>query len=259
MKVFALGAHPDDIEFMMAGTLWLLKRAGCSLHLMSLANGNCGTVELSDEQIVAIRRREAAKAAELLGALLHESLANDMEVFFNVGLVRRVTAVVREIEPDVILLPSPEDYLEDHMNTSRIGAAAAFCRGLPNYHSLPPVTPTSQDVALYHAMPYGLTDGLRRSVQPGLFVDISEVIDQKERMLACHESQKGFLDKTQGLDAYLTAMREMSRQMGRDSGRFTYAEGWRQHKHIGYSQKDTDPLADTLEAYCLKVSKPAPA
>jgi LmbE family N-acetylglucosaminyl deacetylase len=259
MRVFAMGAHPDDIEFMMAGTLWLLKRAGCSLHLMSLANGSCGTVELSAEQITAVRRREAAKAAELLGARLHESLANDLEIFFTDDLVRRVTAVIREIEPDVILLPSPEDYLEDHMNTSRIGAAAAFYRGLPNYHSLPPVASTSQDVALYHAMPYGLTDGLRRSVQAGLFVDISEVIDLKERMLACHESQKVFLDKTQGLDAYLKTMREMSRQVGRDTGRYAYAEGWRQHKHLGYSRTDTDPLADILKAYCLKVRQAAPA
>jgi LmbE family N-acetylglucosaminyl deacetylase len=255
MTVFAMGAHPDDIEFMMAGTLSLLKKAGCSLHLMNIANGSCGTVELSVEQIVAVRRREGAKAAELLGARYHDSLANDLEIFFSDDLVRRVTAVVREIEPDIILLPSPEDYLEDHVNTSRIGATAAFYRCLPNYHSLPPVASTSQDVALYHAMPYGLTDGLRRSVQPGLFVDVSEVIDLKERMLTCHESQKLFLDKTQGLDAYLNTMREMSRQVGRDSGRFAYAEGWRQHKHLGYSRTDTDPLTDTLKAYCFKVQQ----
>jgi len=40
---FAIGAHPDDIKFMMAGTLILLREAGWSLHYMNIANGSCGT------------------------------------------------------------------------------------------------------------------------------------------------------------------------------------------------------------------------
>jgi LmbE family N-acetylglucosaminyl deacetylase len=73
-SVLALGCHPDDIEFMMAGTLFLLKEAGCSLHYMNLANGSCGTTQYSAEEIVRIRREEAQTAAQLLGAEYHESL-----------------------------------------------------------------------------------------------------------------------------------------------------------------------------------------
>jgi LmbE family N-acetylglucosaminyl deacetylase len=43
MKVLAAAAHPDDIEFMMAGTLLRLKDAGCEIHLWNLANGCCGS------------------------------------------------------------------------------------------------------------------------------------------------------------------------------------------------------------------------
>ena len=65
MKIFALGCHPDDIEFMMAGTLLLLKEPGCELHYMNLANGSCGTTIHHPEEIVRIRRQEAHNAASL--------------------------------------------------------------------------------------------------------------------------------------------------------------------------------------------------
>ena len=42
--ILAVGCHPDDIEFMMAGTLLLLRDRGCDIHYMNVANGNCGSV-----------------------------------------------------------------------------------------------------------------------------------------------------------------------------------------------------------------------
>ena len=72
--VFALACHPDDIEFMMGGTLFLLKAAGCSLHYMNLANGCCGSTRYSRDQTARIRREEGRAAAQLLGAQFHESL-----------------------------------------------------------------------------------------------------------------------------------------------------------------------------------------
>ena len=250
-RVLALGCHPDDIEFMMGGTLFLLKEAGCELHYMTLANGSCGTTERSIEEIVNIRRTESRHAAALLGAMYHESLVNDLEVFYTQDLLRRVTASIRSIKPEIMLIPSPEDYMEDHMNTSRIAVSAAFYRGIPNYQSIPPESPIQQDVTLYHALPYGLTDGLRRRVIPDFYIDITPVIDEKETMLACHESQKTWLDKSQGLNAYLMTMREMSEEVGKMSKRFHYAEGWRRHLHLGYSRQEIDPLHEILRKYCL--------
>ncbi|GAG25017.1 unnamed protein product, partial [marine sediment metagenome] len=68
---FAVGAHPDDIEFMMAGTLLLLREAGYELHYMNLGSGSCGTAELSREDIIRIREKEARAAAVLIGAIFH--------------------------------------------------------------------------------------------------------------------------------------------------------------------------------------------
>jgi LmbE family N-acetylglucosaminyl deacetylase len=248
--VLALACHPDDIEFMMGGTLFLLKAAGCTLHYMNLANGCCGSTQYSRDQTARIRREEGRRAAQLLGASFHESLADDLEVFYAPELIRKVTAVVRRIRPDIMLLPSPEDYMEDHMNTCRIGVTAAFSRCVPNYPTDPPVEATCQDVVLYHALPYGLRDALRRPIVPDFFVDIDSVIDEKERMLACHESQKTWLDQTQGLDSYLQTMRDMSAEVAAAAGRKGYAEGWRRHSHLGFSASEIDPLFEMLKPYC---------
>jgi len=252
--VFAFSCHPDDIEFMMGGTLFLLKQAGCTLHYLNLADGSCGSTETGPKETAARRRVEAQAAAALLGAEFHESLVPDLEVFYTPELVRRATAVVRAVRPDILLLPSPEDYMEDHMNTCRVGVTAAFCRGMPNFATLPPVPATFQDVTLYHALPYGLRDGLRRGIQPDFFVDISTVIERKQAMLACHESQKKWLDVSQRLDSYLITMREMSAEVGRLAGGLRFAEGWRRHSHLGFSAKESDPLGELLKRYC----RPAP-
>lgn len=245
--VLAIHCHPDDIEFTSAGTLFLLKEAGCALHCMTVANGSCGSTEMAPAKIADVRAREARNAASFLGAVFHPSIANDLEVFYTNDLIHGVLAVVREVAPDIMLLPSPEDYMEDHMNTSRIAVTAAFCKGIPNIASLPPRPSLQKDVTLYHAMPHGLRDGLRRPIVPDFFVDISSTIDRKERMLAFHESQKAWLDATQGMDSYLTAMRDMSAQVGAMSGAFRFAEGWRRHNHLGFSTHEIDPLGGILK------------
>jgi LmbE family N-acetylglucosaminyl deacetylase len=251
-RVFALGCHPDDIEFMMGGTLFLLQEANYELHYMNLANGSCGTTEYRIEEIVSIRRQEAQNAAASVGAAFYESLVNDLEVFYTQELIRQVAAIIRKIKPHIMLIPSLEDYMEDHMNTARVAVTAAFCKGAPNYPSFPPEPSIQQDITLYHALPYGLTDGLRRRILPDFYVDITSVIDQKEQMLACHESQRNWLDESQGLDAYLMTMREMSEEVGKMSGKFRYAEGWRRHSHLGYSRKEIDPLQEILQSYCYE-------
>jgi LmbE family N-acetylglucosaminyl deacetylase len=254
--VFAMACHPDDIEFMMGGTLFLLKAAGCSLHYMNLATGCCGSTELSREEIARIRRSEGQKAAQMVGAVFHESMADDLEIFYCTELIRKVAAVVRQIRPDIMLLPSPEDYMEDHMNTCRIGVSAAFIRCIPGYPTDPPAEATYQDIVLYHALPYGLRDALRRPILPDFTVDITSVIDDKERMLACHDSQKAWLDRTQGLDSYLQTMRDMSAEVATDfaggaaQAAGGYAEGWRRHSHLGFSATEIDPLSELLKPYC---------
>jgi len=243
---FAVAAHPDDIEFMMAGTLLLLRAAGYRLHYLNIANGSCGTATRSHEEIVRLRTAEAKAAAAVLDAQFHPPLVNDIEIFYEKDLLARVGAIVRKVQPDILLVPSPHDYMEDHTTAGRLAVSAAFCRGMRNFPTTPRTPPLEKEVTLYHALPYGLRDGLRRRVWPEYYVDITSVLAKKREMLACHRSQKEWLDVSQGVDAYLTTMETMSAEVGRESGRFAYAEGWRRHSHLGFCSEDDDPLTEAL-------------
>ncbi|MGI6481181.1 MAG: PIG-L deacetylase family protein [Sphaerochaetaceae bacterium] len=244
--VLAIGCHPDDIEFMMAGTLFLLKEKGLDVHYMNLANGNCGTLEYSREEIEIIRRKEAQTAAAFLGATWHHDLTNDLEVVYDLDLVRKTTAVVRQVAPDIVLVPALLDYMEDHMNTARIAVTATFSRGMPNFYTIPKVDAVMKEMALYHALPYGLHDGLSRKVEAQLFADITTVIDKKAEMLGMHVSQRNWLDDSQKLDSYTQTMYDMSAQVGRDSKKFKYGEGWIRHNPLGFSAPDFKPLEEVL-------------
>ena len=243
---FAIAAHPDDIEFMMGGTLILLGKADFELHYMNIANGSCGTSTLEADEIASIRLEEAKTACEMIGAVHHPPLCPDIEIMYTDEFAKRVGAVIREVKPDIILTQPTADYMEDHMISGRLAVTAAFCRGMRNYVTIPPRDHIGKDVTLYHALPYGLHDGMDRRVIPGMFVDVTSVIDEKEQMLACHQSQKKWLDDSQGLDSYLHTMRDMSRQVGGMSGASEYAEGWLRHSHLGFCEAEADPLAHAL-------------
>jgi N-acetylglucosamine malate deacetylase 1 len=243
---FAIAAHPDDIEFVMAGTMMHLKQAGYELHYMTIGNGSCGSAELDATTIARIRRDESRAAANYLGATFHESLCPDIEIFYDRPTLIRLGSIVREVAPEIILTHSPQDYMEDHTNTCRLAVTAAFCRGMPNFPVDPPRHTTEQDVTVYHAQPHGNCDSLCNPIVPEIFVDVTQVIARKAEMLIRHQSQKRWLDLSQGMDSYLHTMRDLSREVGRMSARFQFAEGWRRHLHLGFSRNDADPLVDAL-------------
>lgn len=254
----AVVAHPDDIEFYSAGTLLLLRQAGWAIHYLAVSGGDCGSMTTDRDETRRIRAAEGRSAAAILGAEYHESFASDMLILYEENLLRRLLAVVRRVRPSIILTHSPEDYMEDHMNTSRLAVSAAFARGVPNFASEPPLESCSNDVSVYHAMPHGLCDGLRRPVEPDLFVDTTSVHATKRQALAAHASQKDWLDATQGMESYLTSCDDLSRAVGRLSGRCEHAEGWRRHLHLGLSARDEDPLARALEHYFIPGCSPRP-
>src|SRR5262245_5160390 len=132
-SAIAIAAHPDDIEFLMAGTLMLLRVAGYQIHYWNLANGCCGSSKYDAVTIARIRREEAYTAAKAIGAVFHESIASDLEIFYDRPTLGKVASVIREVAPEIVLTHSPVDYMEDHTNACRLAVAAAFARGMPNF------------------------------------------------------------------------------------------------------------------------------
>ena len=246
----AAAAHPDDIEFHFAGTLLRLKQAGCEIHMWNLANGSCGTAVHHKHEIIRLRRAEAEASAAVAGAVYHPPLVDDLDVFYTPELVARAAAVVRQIKPALMLIPSPQDYMEDHTNTCRILVTAAFVRGMRNFPCEPPAAPWDGPTVLYHGLPHGLRDGLRRLVRPGQYVDVEPVLATKRQMLSTHATQRDWLDASQGIGAYVSEMEAVCRTVGHLSGRFAVAEGWRRHSHLGFAAADADPLSDLLGDAC---------
>jgi LmbE family N-acetylglucosaminyl deacetylase len=247
----AVGAHPDDIEFYMAGTLLLLSEAGYETHYFNIASGNCGSSTLTSVQTKKRRALEARAAAAVLGAEFHRSLTDDLEIIYKVGLLRRIAAVIREVGPEIVLSHSPQDYMEDHTNTCRLVVTAAFARGMGNFKTTPPYGPIDRDVTVYHCMPHGLRDGLRRRVVAGQFVNTSSVHARKLEALRQHQTQQEWLAVSQGLNSYLKTMEDFSRAIGRSSGRFEHAEGWRRHSNLGFAPTERDPLSEVLGENCV--------
>ena len=248
---FAIGAHPDDIEFFMAGTLLLLKQTGYEIHYLNVANGCCGSTQHDRETTARMRREEAMSAAASVGAVFHESLCNDLEVFYNQPLLAKLASIIRAVAPRILLTHPPSDYMEDHINTCRLAVTAAFTRGMPNYPVDPPRPIVHDPVTIYHAQPFWNRDPLRNRVEPELFVDVTSVEEQKVAMLAHHVSQKKWLDESQGHDSYLQTLRNLDAEVGRMSGLFACAEGWRRHLHLGFCGEQDDPLRDALRGRIL--------
>lgn len=243
----AIFAHPDDIEFVAAGTLCLLREAGWAIHYLNISTGSCGSLVHGPAALRRIRRAEGRAAARVLGATFHESLCDDLEILYTLPLLRRLTAVVRAVQPGLVLTHAPSDYMEDHMNACRLAVTAAFARGVRNFRTPRRAPATVRDCVVYHAMPHGLQDPLRRRVVPGAFVNTASVHAAKLAALECHASQHAWLQSTQGMNSYLRTMEEMSLAVGRLSRRFQHAEGWWRHSHMGFAATpEADPLRDAL-------------
>ena len=247
----AIAAHPDDIEFLMSGTLMRLQAAGYDIHYLNIADGCCGSSQHSREEIARIRREEAIEAAESIGAVFHESFAHDLEIFYDQQSLAKLAAIVREVAPEVVLTHPPVDYMEDHTNACRLAVSAAFVRGMPNFPTDPTCEAVTGKVTVYHAQPYGNRDPLNRIVRPDIFVDVSDLVDRKVDMLSRHRSQRDWLDESQGLDSYLEKMKQLCAEVGAMSGKFTYAEGWRKHLHLGFCDEEDNPLVDALKGHVL--------
>lgn len=245
-SALAIAAHPDDIEFLFAGTMLQLARRGWELHYINLCDGSRGSTTMNQQECAARRLKEAQAACQVLGAKFYPPIYADMEACYNTANLKKVAAVVRLARPSILLTHSPRDYMEDHEVACKLAVSAAFSHGMPNLISDPPVDVFMEPVRVYHGQPVGNETPLGEPVRPHFFVDEGDVIDDKIRALACHASQKQWLDESQGQDSYLETAREMSREVGRMSGKFEYAEGWRRHQHWGFCGPNDDPLREAL-------------
>jgi len=243
--ILSVLAHPDDAEFLCAGTLIRLAREhGWAVHIASMTPGDCGSMELPADQIAEVRRKEGARAAGLIGATYHCVEERDLRVFYADAPLERVTRLLRQVRPRIVLTHSPADYMLDHEMTSTLARAAAFGAAVPNFFTdrgMPPALPHIPH--LYYCDPIEGKDALGRPIEPGFRVDISGVIEAKADMLAAHASQRDWLMKHHGMDQYVQSMRHWGERRGKEAG-VAHAEGFRQH--LGHSYPQDNLLGQVL-------------
>ncbi len=245
-NVLAIAAHPDDIEFVMAGTLLQLAARGWTVHYFNIANGCCGSMTLSQEECAATRLLEAQAAAALIPARFYAPICNDLEIHYCTELLQKVASVVRQAQPQIVLTHSLVDYMEDHQYAARLAVTGAFVRSMPSYTPQPSAAAYQDDVAVYHAQPHGNRTPMGEVVRPTHAVDVTKFLQRKQQLLRTHASQGVWLDDTQRMGSYIDTMLDLNREVGSFSGRFELAEGWRRHIHLGLSTAGYDPLRDAL-------------
>jgi len=245
MKALAVGAHPDDVEFMCAGTLLLLRDAGFDVDIVTFTAGDCGSMEAPPERIARVRRGEAERAAALLGATYGCLGELDCRIFLDASLLAKTVEQVRRSRPDVVFTHFPRDYMVDHEEASRTVRSALFSAPMPNFRTgaEDPAAPLPRVPHLYYWAPMEMKDIFGRPVGAGFYVDISPVLERKVQMLACHRSQRDWLREQHGVDEYIEAMIAAARKAGAAAGA-SNAEGFTQHRGHGYPQDNL--LADYL-------------
>ena len=247
-RVLAFGCHPDDIEFMAAGTLALLAERGYEVHLATMTGGEVGSPTLSREAIKTKRLCEAEASAKVLNGVYHYAGGCDLEVEYNAFYRKAATRIVREVDPEIILTLPPMDYMADHEQTSRLVQNAAYIAAVPLYDCGTAAPPTAHAPYLYYWNAIGLKDVFGRPLPIHFGVDISTVMGVKERMLACHASQREWLVAL-GWDSYCRVMQDWAREQGRLIKR-ECGECFIQHLGTGFPQDNR--LAEVLGSLCVE-------
>ena len=244
-KILAAFAHPDDIEFLCAGTLSLLVGTGWELRCCTLSGGDLGSPSGTREAIRNKRLKEAAVAAESLGGTYTWAGLDDFNIVYNHDSLRRVTDVIRRFDPDVVITHSPDCYMLDHEETSRLVRMACFSAAVPLFET--GNSPTGLGVpALYYSDAVEGKDKYGRPVMADFYIDIASTIEARTKALACHESQREWLRSHHGIDDYLAGCEKMARMHGERCG-VTYAEGFRQH--LGHSYPQENRLGKALHRH----------
>jgi len=238
-RVLAIHAHPDDIELQCAGTLLRLKRQGCQISLATMTPGDCGSAELSCDEIAIVRRNEAQNSADLIGADYTCLEFRDLSIVIDNASRQRVTEVIRRTRPDLVITAPPIDYMSDHEMTSRLVRDACFNASCPNYvtHQWDPALPTAKIPHLYYVDAIQGIDYYGRLLPTEFIIDVTDTFEKKIEMLACHESQRAWLRRQHGLDEYLDGCRRWCATRGAEIG-VQYGEAFTQHRGHPYPHDD---------------------
>ena len=221
MRILAIGCHPDDLEIGCGGTLAKYAKAGHTVIMAHAANGNMGHVIIPPEELGPMRTKEAENVGKILGAeeVINIDIGDLLVTSYDEEIAMRVTEVVRYARPDAIITPSPNDYMRDHVETSKAVFNASFNASIPHYV-------TKSDAFPGNGCPIYYMDNLAGvNFLPTEYVDISDTIELKIEALKCHDSQIRWMLEHDNID-FCDFVRTCAKFRGLQCN-VAYAEGFR--------------------------------
>lgn len=219
LRVLAIGAHPDDLEFQVGGTLAKYAARGDTVFMAVATNGDIGSATHTMEEIGAIRKQEALDSAALIGAELIWMDYHDEFFFYSEETRRHMIEVMRYAAPDVVLGHWTNDYHPDH---SLSGMAARDARIMT---AVPLIVTASKHLSKIpvHFF-YDTLAGI--DFTPEVYVDVTDTFETKKQMLACHKSQNAWISDIFEGRSITQMMEVQSAFRGLQAG-VRYAEGFR--------------------------------
>lgn len=186
MRVLVFGAHPDDETIGMGGTIYKHTQQGDGVWVVIMTHGDAGSMEVSSEELIELRKKETLAACKVLGVANVEFLGfKDEFLFLNEDTLTKVGKIIRSYKPHRVYahhgdVSLSEDNL-DHINTFRIVSRTVFALKWP---FLPQMGKEAWEVKEFLA--YEVLSPIQ---EPNAFVDITDAMKVKLEAMAKYESQ----------------------------------------------------------------------
>lgn len=217
LHILAFGAHPDDVEIGMGGTIAKLTNEGKRAGICDLTDA-----DLSSNGNVRLRKEEAAKAAEILGLCFRTSLGfPDRGLLLKEAYINEIAKMIRIHKPKIVFAPYYQDRHPDHGNCTRLVEEAVFSAGIKKYQTEGCNEPHKVERVYFY-----MINGFH---QPDFIVDISAFIDTKLAALRAYQSQFEMTKEsfnTPLVNGYIETVEARERMFGQLVN-VTYAEGFK--------------------------------
>jgi len=183
--VLYLGAHPDDLDYDLAGPVAKLIAAGAKVTAVTFCNGCKGHVDMMPAELAARRYKETQASSKIYG--LERYIVNecpDCELDATRAWRERIGRLVRDVAPDMVFTHRMVDYHADHRAVGQIVQDCTYFLGVPHWCIDTPV-PEKLPFFLY------VVDGFTvpRRLRPDLVMSADGALDIAARGLGCHVSQ----------------------------------------------------------------------
>ncbi len=183
IRAMMIGAHPDDCDFRCGGLALQYAKAGHKVKFLAMCDGSGGHHIMEPDAIAERRKRETQAVAAMAGIEYDVWDVCDCEIVADLETRKRLVRAIREFNPDVIFCSRPNDYHTDHRAASLLVQDASYLLIVP--HFCPDVPAMKETPVILHFYDHFQNPPFKADIA----IRTDDVIEEKFKMLACHESQ----------------------------------------------------------------------